>query len=100
MVTLINKFLVKDDVDTTQFEKVWLETSEFMRAQPGFLGYRFSRSASDPRTYVNIAEWEDSDAHRQVVTSESFREHVTKLGELATAQPEIFVPVFEGSPTA
>lgn len=100
MVTLINKFTVKADVDATRFEKVWLETSDFMRAQPGFLSYRFSKSATDPNVYVNVAEWEDSDAHRQVVTSDSFREHVTKLAELATAQPEIFVPVFEGAPIA
>jgi long-chain acyl-CoA synthetase len=96
MVTLINKFTVKGD--PAEFEQVWHETSEFMRAQPGFLGYRFGRSLMDPTVYVNVANWASADAHLKVLQSDGFQDHIAKLAPLCTPAPELFEPIFEGEP--
>lgn len=96
MIVLINKFTVR--ADAAEFERVWQETSEFMQRQPGFLGYQFSRSLSDPNVYVNVARWESAEAHHRVVGSDGFKEHITKLSALATPQPELFSAVSEGEP--
>src|SRR4051794_16150164 len=83
-VTLMNHFIVPEGSDDS-FLALWLETSEYFRAQPGFLSLRLHRAVT-PGTeyrYVNVARWA-SDAHyraphgtaefRRLVSQEAWRE--------------------------
>jgi heme-degrading monooxygenase HmoA len=83
-VTLMNSFLVPEGRDEA-FVELWKQTSEYFRAQPGFLSLRLHRAVT-PGTdyrYVNVARWA-SDAHyraphgteefRRLVTQEAWRE--------------------------
>jgi heme-degrading monooxygenase HmoA len=83
-VTLINSFLVPEGRDEA-FVELWKQTSEYFRAQPGFLSLRLHRAVTPGADYryVNVARWA-SDAHyraphgteefRQLVTQEAWRE--------------------------
>jgi heme-degrading monooxygenase HmoA len=92
MVTLINSFTLRATPD--EFERVFKESSEFMRQQPGFLSHCLVRSLTRPDVYVNIAEWESAEAHRSVVASEGFREHIRQLSTVAKADPDLYSVAF------
>lgn len=96
MVTLINKFTVQGD--TTEFERVWQESSEFMRSQHGFLGFRLHRSLNRPDVYVNVALWESAADHQRVLASPEFGVHIKQLAALATPEPDLYSTVLEGDP--
>jgi len=96
MVTLINTFTVHGD--TAEFERVWQESADFMRARPGFLGYRFGRSTTDAHVYVNVAEWESPEALRAATEGPEFQEHRTRLRALATSTPAVYTPLLVGEP--
>ncbi len=83
-VTLMNSFVVPEGRDEA-FLELWMQTSEYFRAQPGFLSLRLHRAVT-PGTayrYVNIARWaSDADYRaphgtpefRRLVTQEAWRE--------------------------
>ncbi|MFJ2865818.1 antibiotic biosynthesis monooxygenase family protein [Kitasatospora sp. NPDC087314] len=96
MVTLINKFTVHGD--TAEFEKVWAASSEFMRAQQGFVNFKLHRSLNRPDSYVNIALWETVEDHHRVLASPEFAVHIKELAALATPEPDLYVVVLEGTP--
>jgi len=96
MVTLINTFTVHGD--TAEFERVWQESAEFMRARPGFLGYRFGRSTTSENVYVNVAEWESPEALRAATEGPEFQEHRARLRALATSVPAFYTPLLAGEP--
>ncbi|WP_018684003.1 AMP-binding protein [Actinokineospora enzanensis] len=93
MVTLVNKFTVSGD--PAEFERIWVESSEFMRTQAGFRGFRLVRSVNDPTVYINIAEWAEAADHQRVVRGESFRRHIEAIAVLAKAEPELCSVVIE-----
>ena len=98
MVTLVNKFTVHGD--TGEFERVWKESSEFMKAQPGFLGFKLHRSLSRPDVYINIARWATAEDHRRVLVGPEFGVHIQELAAVATADPDLYTVVLEGVPAA
>src|SRR3954470_12584199 len=78
-VTLMNSFIVPEGRDD-DFVKLWMETSNYFRAQPGFLSLRLHRAVTPgtPYRYVNVARWA-SDAHyRAPHATEEFRALVTQ----------------------
>jgi heme-degrading monooxygenase HmoA len=78
-VTLINSFLVPEGRDDV-FLELWTETSDYFRAQPGFLSLRLHRAVtpgSDYR-YVNVARWASDAAYRAPHGTEEFRALVTQ----------------------
>jgi long-chain acyl-CoA synthetase len=87
MVTLINKFTVAGE--STDFERIWQESSEFMRQQPGFISFRLVRSLNNPQVYINIAEWADAESHQRVVGSPNFQQHIAELAAVATPEPNL-----------
>ena len=93
MVTMVNKFTVSGNPE--EFEKVWLESAEFMRSQPGFVGFRFFRSVMDPLVYVNIAEWASVEDHQRVLQGPDFQDHIRALAALATPEPHLCTLVAE-----
>jgi len=83
-VVLMNRFVVPEGRDE-RFLELWTETSEYFRAQPGFVSLKLHRAVSvdAEHRYVNVAVW-DSAAHyaaphqtdefRRLVSQEGWRE--------------------------
>ena len=83
-VVLMNRFVVPEGRDDA-FLELWTETSEYFRAQPGFVSLKLHRAVSvdAEHRYVNVAVW-DSAAHyaaphqtdefRRLVSQEGWRE--------------------------
>ncbi|MET8773070.1 antibiotic biosynthesis monooxygenase family protein [Streptomyces sp. NPDC004658] len=96
MVTLINKFTVKGNFD--EFERIWAQSAEFMRSQPGFIGFKLHRSLSRPDVYVNVALWQTQADHQRVLASAEFGEHISQLANVAVPDPDLYTVVLEGAP--
>jgi heme oxygenase (mycobilin-producing) len=80
-VTLMNSFVVPEGRDEA-FLKLWIETSEYFRAQPGFLSLRLHRAVT-PGTdyrYVNIARWATDAHYRAPHLTDEFRQLVSQDG--------------------
>jgi heme-degrading monooxygenase HmoA len=80
-VTLMNSFLVPEGRDEA-FVELWKQTSEYFRAQPGFLSLRLHRAVT-PGTdyrYVNVARWASDADYRAPHGTEEFRQLVTQEG--------------------
>jgi heme-degrading monooxygenase HmoA len=78
-VTLMNSFVVPEGRDDA-FVELWKETSEYFRAQPGFLSLRLHRAVT-PGTeyrYVNVARWASDADYRAPHGTEEFRRLVTQ----------------------
>jgi heme-degrading monooxygenase HmoA len=91
MFTFINRFTVSGD--PVEFERVLARLHGFMKAQPGYGSHQLYRSKKDPEVYVEIAHWNDPDAHRAAVSSAGFAERIGELRHLTTADPAPFAPV-------
>jgi len=97
-LVLVNKFVLTATPE--EFEKVFRETAEFMRAQPGFLRYRLVRSDTDPTVYINIAEWTDREALLSLNDRPEMVEHRAEIRTVAIPDPHFCSPVLdvEGAP--
>ena len=80
-VVLMNRFAVRPDRDDA-FHELWTSTSQYFRAQPGFVSLRLHRAISSDAEYrwVNVATWESEADFRAAHASEEFRKVVTKPG--------------------
>ena len=87
MVTLINKFTVAGE--SSDFVRIWQQSSEFMRQQPCFISFRLVRSLNNPDVYINIAEWADAESHQRVVGSPNFQQHIAELAAVAVPEPNL-----------
>jgi heme-degrading monooxygenase HmoA len=78
-VTLMNSFVVPEGRDEA-FVRLWLESSEYFRAQPGFLSLRLHRAVTPgtPYRYVNVARWASDAAYRAPHGTEEFRRLVSQ----------------------
>lgn len=95
MVTFINQLTVTGTVE--EFEKISAKLSEFMSAQPGYLSHRLLRSLRSPETYVELAEWENPEAHQAAVRSETFQLLIKELAQVvAKPTPGLFEDVKAG----
>lgn len=93
MIVFVNSFGLKAPAE--DFERVFAETAEVLRAQPGFLSHQLVRSAQEPTHYLNIAMWESADALRAATELPEFADHARRLRELASTDPRFFEPVQE-----
>ncbi|MEU9587195.1 AMP-binding protein [Streptomyces werraensis] len=91
MVTFVNKLTVHGDLDT--FLSVKNQLTAYMAAQPGYVSHQVMRHAWHPNVYLELAVWEDADAHQRAVRSEEFQALVKQLGPLATPEPGLFETV-------
>ncbi|MFC7896682.1 AMP-binding protein [Streptomyces sp. NPDC057381] len=91
MVTFVNKLTVHGDLDT--FLGVKNRLTAYMAAQPGYVSHQVMRHAWHPNVYLELAVWEDAEAHQQAVRSEEFQTLVKQLGPLATPEPGLFETV-------
>jgi heme oxygenase (mycobilin-producing) len=80
-VTLMNGFVVSPDRDEA-FYALWSRTSQYFRAQPGFVSLRLHRAISPDATHrwVNVANWASEADYRAAHATEEFRRVVTQDG--------------------
>jgi heme-degrading monooxygenase HmoA len=73
-VTLMNRFVVPPDRDDA-FHALWSGTSEYFKAQPGFVSLRLHRavSADAEHRWVNVATWRSEADFRAAHSTEEFR---------------------------
>ncbi|HEY8533038.1 MAG TPA: antibiotic biosynthesis monooxygenase family protein [Micromonospora sp.] len=95
MATVINRLTVTGD--TEEFERILGKITEYMSAQPGFLGHTLYRSQRNPKVYVEIAHWASAEQHRAAMQGEGFRSQVKLLGAHAIPEPDVFVEVESAS---
>lgn len=95
MFHFINRFTVTGD--TEEFERILGEINAYMSAQPGFRRHRLYRSVKDPNVYVETAEWESAELHREALRGEGFLVGIKKVMAHASAEPAPFTVVRENS---
>jgi heme-degrading monooxygenase HmoA len=80
-VTLMNRFAVPPDRDEA-FHALWSSTSEYFKAQPGFLSLRLHRAVSKDAEYrwVNVATWASEADFRAAHSTDEFRRVVSQPG--------------------
>jgi heme-degrading monooxygenase HmoA len=80
-VVLMNSFVVPAGRDE-RFMELWLETSEYFRAQPGFVSLKLHRAVSTDAQYryVNVATWESAASYAAPHQTDEFRRLVTQDG--------------------
>ncbi|MGW0607660.1 AMP-binding protein [Streptomyces sp. NPDC002644] len=95
MVTFVNKLTVHGDLDA--FLAVKGKLTSYMAAQPGYVSHRTLRHAADPRVFLELAVWQDADAHRRAVRGDEFQALVRRLGPLATPDPGLYETLEEAA---
>jgi len=91
VATVINRLTVTGDAE--EFERILGKITEYMSAQPGFLGHTLYRSRRNPKVYVEIAHWASAEQHRAAMQGDGFRSQVKLLGAHAVPEPDVFVEV-------
>ncbi|MGW7535324.1 antibiotic biosynthesis monooxygenase family protein [Amycolatopsis sp. NPDC054798] len=92
MFTFINRYQVTGD--SLEFEKSIDSMHEYMATRSGYLSHRLYRSAREPGTYVEIAEWDLPASHRSATSDPRFRDRLGEILKVATAEPGPFEQVF------
>ncbi|KMO94118.1 antibiotic biosynthesis monooxygenase family protein [Streptomyces sp. NPDC051582] len=91
MVTFVNKLTVHGDID--RFLAVKDRLTAYMSSRPGYIGHEALRHLGDERVFLELAVWEDAQAHADAVRSEEFQALVKDLGPLATPEPGLYETV-------
>lgn len=75
----MNSFVVPVGRDEV-FVDLWKETSDFFRAQPGFISLRLHRAVTPgtPYRYVNVARWASDADYRAPHGTDEFRRLVSQ----------------------
>ncbi|MEU0074326.1 antibiotic biosynthesis monooxygenase family protein [Streptomyces sp. NPDC006332] len=92
VVTFVNRFTVHSSAE--EFEKIFVEISEFMAQQPGFIQYTLSRSIDEDKqdSYINIALWTDVASWEKAVAHPGFQDHAKEIRARSTNVGELYAP--------
>ena len=84
-VTLINPFSVKPE-EEERFLTLWKRADAYLRTQEGFISTKLHKSLDDqtrlpPATFrfINMAQWQSSEAFEKAVISEKFKEVASEI---------------------
>jgi heme-degrading monooxygenase HmoA len=98
-VVLMNRFVVPAGRDDA-FVELWTETSEYFRAQPGFVSLKLHRAVSvdAEHRYVNVAVWESAAHYAAPHQTDEFRRLVTQPAwQEFPSSPTLYEVVLEHS---
>ncbi|MFD7627261.1 AMP-binding protein [Streptomyces sp. NPDC059851] len=95
MVTFVNKLTVHGDINAFLAAKDRITT--YMSAQPGHVAHRTLHSLTEPHVFLEVADWENPDAHQAAVRSDGFRALVGALAAHATPEPGLYETLPEGA---
>jgi heme-degrading monooxygenase HmoA len=68
----------------------WKADGDSMKRQPGYLSTQLHRGAGGSHTFVNVAEWESTQAFRAAVSGPEFQASLSGYPESAVASPHVF----------
>jgi len=91
-VILLNKFTVKPE-DTDQFLKVFAETTEGFKQQPGFISAQLHRGIGGSNTFFNYVVWESANHFKQAFSRPEFRSSMADVLPNTTMSPHLFKKV-------
>ena len=98
-VVLMNRFVVPEGRDE-RFLELWTETSEYFRAQPGFVSLKLHRAVSvdAEHRYVNVAVWDSAAHYAAPHQTDEFRRLVSQDGwREFPSSPTLYEVVLEHS---
>ncbi|KQU68027.1 putative quinol monooxygenase [Phycicoccus sp. Root101] len=88
MILITVKFPIRED----KLDE-WGELSSFyakaVNEEPGCVFFEFSRSLTEPQTYVCIEGFRDSDAGREHMGQEHVARFMAEMPDIVSAQPQI-----------
>ena len=87
-ITFVNRFTVQGTPQ--DFERAFRGTAEFLRRQPGLVGWTLSQQVDAPGSYVNVAVWESEQAFRAAVSHPDFRQHAAAVRRLASSESALY----------
>ena len=88
MILIVAKIRVRAEY-ADEWPSLMKEFTTATRAEPGNLGFDWSRDLADPTIYVLIEAFRDGDAGAAHVTSDHFRAAMDLLPKLIAEVPEI-----------
>jgi heme-degrading monooxygenase HmoA len=88
-VVLLNKFtVVPEDVD--QFLKVFADTTNIFKQQPGFISAQLHRGIGSSNTFFNYVVWESAKHFKQAFNRSEFRSSIADVLPNTTMSPHLF----------
>ncbi|CAN5370989.1 hypothetical protein BH18THE2_BH18THE2_33340 [soil metagenome] len=91
-VILLNKFTVKPE-DVDQFLKVFADTTEMFKQQPGFISAQLHRGIGSSDTFFNYVIWESAEHFKRAFSRSDFRSSMVDLLPNTVMSPHLFKKV-------
>jgi heme-degrading monooxygenase HmoA len=91
-VILMNKFNVNPD-EVDEFLKVFAETTNYFKQQPGFISAQLHRGIAGSSTFVNYVIWESVAHFKQAFDRPEFKSNMATLLPSTVMSPHLFKKV-------
>jgi heme-degrading monooxygenase HmoA len=88
-VILMNKFNVNPD-EVDEFLKVFAETTNYFKQQPGFISAQLHRGIAGSSTFVNYVIWESVAHFKQAFDRPEFKSNMATLLPSTVMSPHLF----------
>jgi heme oxygenase (mycobilin-producing) len=92
MVTLINAFTVSQGKEE-EFIRLWNETANLMKKEPGFIDTKLHRSLSAEAQFpfINVAHWESKETWQHAIDSNpELQNWWQQIALIAEAHPALY----------
>lgn len=91
-IIVMNKFNVgSDEID--EFLKVFAETTEKFKQQPGFISAQLHRGIAGSSTFVNYVVWESAAHFKQAFNTAEFKSNMDSVLPNTMMSPHLFKKV-------
>ena len=88
MILIVAKIRVRSEY-ADAFPSLMEPFTQATRAEPGNLGFDWSRDVTDPSLYVLVEAFRDGDAGAAHVNSEHFKAAIDRMADVIAERPEI-----------
>lgn len=91
-VILMNKFSVSPD-EVDEFLKIFAETTEFFKRQPGFISAQLHQGIAGSTTFINYVIWESASHFKEAFNMPEFRSNMANVLPNTVMSPHLFKKV-------
>lgn len=91
-VVVMNKFNVGPD-EIKEFLKVYEETTNYFKQQPGFISAQLHRGIGGSTTFVNYVVWESADHFKHAFSNQDFKSNMANVLPNTVMSPHIYKKV-------
>lgn len=88
-VILLNKFIVRPE-DTEIFLKVFENTTNVMKLQPGFISAQLHQGIAGSHTFFNYTVWESAAHFKRAFNTSEFQKAMSELPQGTIMSPHLF----------